>query len=184
MSRPFEPIDRDILKILKDSIRVIPDFPVKGILYKDITPLLKNRETLEITQRMLSRPFRGLNVDYVVGLESRGFLFGTNIAQDLHAGFIPVRKPNKLPSDKIRETYQLEYGNDSVEMHSDAIEKGARVLIHDDLIATGGTAKAATSLVKQLGGTIVGYSFLIELQALEGGNALEPGVPVHSLIRF
>ena len=184
MSRPFEQIDREIQEILKSSIRVIPDFPVQGILYKDITPLLKNSETLEITQRLLSRPLRGLHVDYVVGLESRGFLFGTNLAQDLHAGFIPVRKPDKLPSDKIRQSYELEYGKDSVEMHSDAIEKGAKVVIHDDLIATGGSARAATALVKKLGGTIVGYSFLIELEQLKGAATLEPGVPVHSLIRF
>ena len=183
MEYPFTTIDVQILKLLEDTIRTIPDHPVKGIQFKDITPLLKNRDTLEITKRLLARPLRPLQADYIVGLESRGFLFGTSLAQDLHAGFIPVRKPNKLPADTISVTYQLEYGSDSVEMHKDAIEIGSRVIIHDDLIATGGTAAAATTLVKKLGGVVVGYSFILEIEALEGLNNLEKGVPVYSLLK-
>ena len=183
MEYPFQKIDEQILTLLEQTIRTIPDHPIKGIQFKDITPLLKNRDTLEITKRLLARPLRKLNADYIVGLESRGFLFGTSLAQDLHAGFIPVRKPKKLPAETISVTYELEYGTDSVEMHKDAIEKGVRVVIHDDLIATGGTAKAATELVKQLGGIVVGYSFILEIEALKGRELLEKDVPIYRLLK-
>lgn len=183
MDNVFKTIDDQILELLEQTIRTIPDHPVQGIQFKDITPLLKNRDTLEITNRLLARPLRPLHADYIVGLESRGFLFGPSIAQDLHAGFVPVRKPKKLPAQTISVSYQLEYGTDSVEMHTDAIEKGARVIIHDDLIATGGTAAAATQLVKKLGGTVVGYSFILEISALNGIGLLDPEVPVYSLLK-
>lgn len=171
-----------IVEFLHSTIRTIPDFPKAGIQYKDITPLLKNPAALRLTTEMLVQPFFSENVDVIVGLESRGFLFGVSMAADLHAGFVPVRKPNKLPSDKIFAEYELEYGNDKVEMHSDAIKPGERVVIHDDLIATGGTAAAATELVEKLGGVVVGYSFIIELGFLDGKSNLAQGIPVHSLI--
>jgi adenine phosphoribosyltransferase len=184
MDQLSDDIDARIIDLLTSSIRTVPDFPKPGIQFKDITPLLKDRNLLELTNRLLSKPFRGQHIDYVVGLESRGFLFGSNIAQDLHAGFVPVRKPDKLPYATLSQSYELEYGTDSVEIHADSIEKGAKVLIHDDLVATGGSAMAASRLVQKLGGEIVGYSFLISLEALGGSGSLVPGVPVHSLIRL
>lgn len=171
-----------IADFLNESIRTIPDFPKAGIQFKDITPLLKSPEALRLTTELLVQPYTSQNVDVVVGLESRGFLFGTNMAANLHAGFVPVRKPNKLPSDKIFAEYELEYGKDRVEMHSDAIKPGEKVIIHDDLIATGGTAAAATELVEKLGGIVVGYSFLIELTFLSGREKLSKDVPVYSII--
>jgi len=171
-----------IADYLNSIIRTIPDFPKPGIQFKDITPLLKNPEALRLTTEMLINPFTSQNIDVVVGLESRGFLFGANMAAQLHAGFVPVRKPNKLPSDKIFAEYQLEYGNDRVEMHADAIKPGEKVIIHDDLIATGGTAAAATDLVERLGGIVIGYSFIIELGFLNGKERLTKDAPVHALI--
>lgn len=178
----MDEVKQQIVALLKDNIRNIPDFPKPGIQFKDITPLLKNSDTLELTSQVLARPFRHMNIDYVVGLESRGFLFGTNLAQDLHAGFVPIRKPGKLPSKTISATYALEYGEDQIEMHSDAIHEGARVLIHDDLIATGGSAKAATELVTELGGEVVGYSFIVELAALQGKDQLPEAAKMEILI--
>ncbi|MGM0545140.1 MAG: adenine phosphoribosyltransferase [Bacteroidota bacterium] len=175
-------VKQQIIKLLKEKIRNIPDFPKQGIQFKDITPLLQNTDTLELTSQVLARPFRHENIDYVVGLESRGFLFGTNLAQDLHAGFIPIRKPGKLPADTVSATYALEYGEDTIEMHKDAFSEGDRILIHDDLIATGGSAKAATELVQKLGGQVVGYSFIIELEALHGCDALPGHLPKDILI--
>jgi len=169
---------------LKENIRDVKDFPKPGILFKDITPLLKNPDTLQITSRLLSKPFMNKSVELIVGLESRGFLFGPAIAMKLHAGFVPIRKPNKLPAKTVSATYQLEYGEDKVEIHADSIIEGSRVLIHDDLIATGGTAAAATELVEKLGGEVVGYSFLIELKELEGRKKLKQGVFCHSLMNF
>lgn len=175
-------VKQQIIALLKENIRNIPDFPKPGIQFKDITPLLQNPDTLELTSQVLARPFRGKNIDYVVGLESRGFLFGTNLAQDLHAGFIPIRKPGKLPAETVSATYTLEYGEDSVEMHEDAFTKGDSILIHDDLIATGGSAKAATDLVEKLGGEVVGYSFIIALDALEGIKKLPDHVQKEVLL--
>lgn len=169
-------VKQQIIALLKENIRNIPDFPKKGIQFKDITPLLQNPDTLELTSQVLARPFRHMAIDYVVGLESRGFLFGTNLAQDLHAGFIPIRKPGKLPAETVSATYTLEYGEDTIEIHRDAFEEGHRVLIHDDLIATGGSAKAATELVEHLGGRVVGYSFIIELKALQGCDKLPANI--------
>lgn len=175
-------VKQQIISLIKENIRNISDFPKPGIQFKDITPLLQNPDTLELTSQVLARPFRHNDVDYVVGLESRGFLFGTNLAQDLHAGFVPIRKPGKLPADTISATYALEYGEDTIEMHTDAFSEGDRILIHDDLIATGGSAKAATELIEKLGGKVVGYSFIIELQALQGCNKLPNDIPKEILI--
>lgn len=168
----MDSVHSNIRKYINDTIRTIPDFPKPGIQFKDVTTLLSDREALELTSYMLAISFRDIEVDYVIGLESRGFLFGTNLAQDLNAGFVPVRKPNKLPAETVKATYELEYGVDSLEMHKDAFTAGSRVLIHDDLIATGGTAEAASRLVQELGGIVVGYSFIIELGFLEGKKKL------------
>jgi adenine phosphoribosyltransferase len=175
-------VEQSIKDFISETIRTIPDFPKEGIQFKDITTLLHDKRALELTSFMLAQPFRNKSIDYVVGLESRGFLFGTNLAQDLNAGFVPVRKPGKLPAKTLSETYELEYGEDRMEIHEDAIFNGAKVIIHDDLIATGGTASAATKLVERLGGEIVGYSFIIELSFLSGREMLASGAPVESLI--
>lgn len=176
-------VEKVMTEYLESNIRTIQDFPKKGISFKDITPLLQNKDTLEMTSQLLAKPFRGLGVDYVLGLESRGFLFGIPLAQDLHAGFIPVRKPDKLPWSTIQVSYELEYGQDSLEMHDDALEPGSNVVIHDDLIATGGTAGAATRLVEKMGARIVGYSFVMEISSLNGRKSLKPNVPVEVLIQ-
>lgn len=181
MSQSFEELET---AFLKQKIRDVPDFPKPGIIFKDITPLLKDPDTLYLTNRMLARPFKSVGVDLVVGLESRGFLFGPPLATQLMAGFVPIRKPDKLPAETVSATYELEYGEDKVEIHADSIIKGNRVLIHDDLIATGGTAAAATELVEKLGGEVIGYSFLIELAALEGTKRLKRTANTHSLMRF
>ncbi|MDZ7806868.1 MAG: adenine phosphoribosyltransferase [Gracilimonas sp.] len=175
-------VEQSIKDYITETIRTIPDFPEKGIQFKDITTLLQDERALELTSFMLLQPFRHIDVDYVVGLESRGFLFGTNLAQDLNAGFVPVRKPGKLPAKTLSETYALEYGEDNIEIHEDAIFKGAKVLIHDDLIATGGSAGAATKLINRLGGDVIGYSFIIELSFLNGRKKLKKGVPIDSII--
>src|SRR5918992_2643258 len=155
------PIER-----LKALIRDIPDFPKQGILFRDITPLLADPSGLALAVELLANPFRGKNIDLVVGAESRGFIFGTAVACCLSAGFILVRKPGKLPHKKVSMSYELEYGTDSLEMHADSIVAGQRVLVVDDVLATGGTMKASCDLVKQLGGTIVSVAVLIELAAL------------------
>jgi adenine phosphoribosyltransferase len=178
----MDAVKASLVNLIKNRIRNIPDFPKPGIQFKDITPLLQDRDTLELTSHLLARPFRNSEIDYVVGLESRGFLFGTNLAQDLHAGFIPIRKPGKLPSETISATYALEYGEDTIEMHSDAFSEGSSVILHDDLIATGGSAAAATELVQKLGGVVVGYSFIIELKDLDGRSKLSSEADVDVLI--
>src|SRR6056297_1312801 len=172
----------ELKKILKDNIRSVKDFPKKGIIYKDITPLLNDKYLLELTSRLLAEPFRGHQIDYVAGLESRGFIFGTHLAQDLHAGFIPIRKPNKLPAETESVDYELEYGTDSLEIHKDSINPGDNVLIHDDLVATGGSAMAATRLVEKLGGNIIGYSFVMEIEFLKGRQSLDQTVPFYSIL--
>lgn len=178
----MQKIEESIKEYLINNIRTIPDFPKPGIQFKDITTLLANKKALQLTSMLLTEPFREKEIDYVVGLESRGFLFGTNMAQVLNAGFIPVRKPGKLPSEIISETYALEYGEDSLELHKDALVEGARVVIHDDLIATGGSAAAATRLVERLGGIVIGYSFIIELSFLKGREALNKTAPIETII--
>lgn len=178
----MEQLHQQIRATLENYIRNIPDFPKPGIQFKDITPLLKDPEALELTTRMLVRPFRNQKIDYVMGIESRGFLFGTTIAQELNAGFIPVRKPNKLPYDTVQESYELEYGSETIEMHKDALEEGSRVLLHDDLIATGGSAAAASRMVKEAGAQLAGYSFIVELEGLDGRSVLMDDVPYEVLM--
>ncbi len=173
-----------IIEHISDTIRDVPDFPKPGIIFKDITPLLRDAQTLSMSRRLLVEPFAGQKIDLIVGLESRGFLFGPAMAMQLNAGFVPIRKPNKLPAKTLSASYQLEYGEDSVEIHTDSIIKGNRVLIHDDLIATGGTAAAATELVEKLGGTVVGYSFIIELEGLRGKNSLKKDAQYEALLSF
>ena len=153
---------------LKKRIRHVPDFPKAGILFYDVTTLLRDPQGFKLAIDSLTLPLTGGAIDLVVGIESRGFILGAAVADRIGAGFVPVRKLGKLPSSTIRASYDLEYGSDSLEMHRDAIEPGQRVLIVDDLLATGGTAKAAVDLVKQLGGVVEGVSFLIELLALNG----------------
>lgn len=178
----MQKVEESIKEYLLENIRNIPDFPKPGIQFKDITTLLSDKKALQLTSFLLSEPFLEMDVDYVVGLESRGFLFGTNMAQDLNAGFVPVRKPGKLPADTISETYALEYGEDSLELHSDAIKPGSKVIIHDDLIATGGSAGAATRLIERLGGEVVAYSFIMELSFLNGRDTLSSKAPIESII--
>lgn len=160
---------------LRTKIRHVPDFPKPGILFYDITTLLRDAAGLRQTIDGLSEPFRGEQIDLVVGIESRGFILGCAIADRLGAGFVPVRKPGKLPASTIQQSYELEYGSDTLEIHEDAIRAGQKVLIVDDLLATGGTARAALDLVSQTGGEVVGLAFLVELEFLNGraklGNA-------------
>lgn len=177
-------IDQSTLEYIKAHIRNIPDFPKPGIQFKDITPVLSDAKALHLAVESLASPFLDQKIDMVVGLEARGFLFGTAMALKLNAGFIPIRKPNKLPADTVKAIYELEYGTDSVEMHADAIKPGMRILIHDDLIATGGTAKAATQLVRERGGDITGFSFLVGLKDLHGKDSLPKDIPVVTLIEF
>ena len=167
---------------LKRLIRDIPDFPKPGILFRDITPLLADPSGLALAVELLANPFRGKNIDLVVGAESRGFIFGTAVACCLSAGFVVVRKPGKLPHQRISMSYDLEYGKDTLEMHADAIVKGQRVLIVDDLLATGGTMRACCDLVTKLGGDIAGIAVLIELTDLRGRDHLRH--PIHSVLRY
>ena len=158
---------------IKSMIRNIPNFPKEGILFLDITTALKDPKTLNTMIDYLYEQFKDEKVDYVAGIESRGFIFGMPLASKLNAGFIPIRKPNKLPAETIKETYDLEYGTDTIEIHADAIEEGASVVIIDDLLATGGTAAAACNLVKKAGGKIVAAAFVIELSFLQGRKKIE-----------
>jgi adenine phosphoribosyltransferase len=164
-------------------VRDIPDFPRPGIVFKDITPVLTSAEGLDAAVSALAGLARDLDVDVVIGAEARGFLLGPAIARDLGAGFVLARKPGKLPHETVRAEYVLEYGTDALELHSDAVAAGARVLVHDDLLATGGTARAKIDLVEQLGGTVVGLAFVIELEFLNGREKLE-GYDVFSLIQY
>jgi adenine phosphoribosyltransferase len=168
---------------LASRIRDIPDFPKPGILYKDITPLLLDADALRQAVAELAEWTRPRGVDYVVAAEARGFILGAAMAIELGAGFVPARKPGKLPSDTISADYILEYGVDSLEMHSDALADGARVLVHDDLLATGGTARALADLVQGTGAEVVGCAFLVELAFL-GGRERLTGYDVHSLISY
>jgi adenine phosphoribosyltransferase len=168
---------------LKQFIRNIPDFPKPGILFRDITPLLSNPGAFRETVDALRNRYEGKRIDKVVAIESRGFVFASPVAYRLGAGFIPLRKPGKLPSETISESYALEYGEAALEIHSDAIRPGDRVLILDDLLATGGTAAAAISLVKKLGGEVVELCFVIELKSLRGRDKLD-GTPIFSLLTY
>ena len=171
------------MKDLKAYIREIPDFPKPGILFYDITTLLQDSLTLRMTVDRFVWLFAERRIDKVVGIESRGFMFAPIVAYDLNAGFVPVRKPGKLPAEKVRETYDLEYGTDTLEMHRDAIRPGEHVLIVDDVVATGGTAAATARLVESLGGVVAGFGFIIELTFLDGRKKLD-GYDVASLIQY
>src|SRR5271167_2226931 len=168
---------------LKDLIREIPDFPKKGILFYDITTLLKDKAGFATLIDALSEHYIGKHIDLIVGIEARGFIFGPALAYRLNAGFVPVRKPNKLPAEVARISYDLEYGTDTLEIHMDAIEPGQRVVIVDDLLATGGTMEATVKLVRQLGGEIAGLGFAIELDFLKGREKFE-GYDVLSLLHY
>jgi adenine phosphoribosyltransferase len=168
---------------LKSKIRHVPDFPKAGILFYDVTTLLRDPEGFRLAIDRLALPYHDRGISLVVGIESRGFILGAAVADRIGAGFVPVRKLGKLPSECVRATYDLEYGTDSLEMHRDAIEPGQRVLIVDDLLATGGTARATVDLVKQLGGVVEGVGVLIELVALNGRKRLE-GEQVISVLQY
>jgi adenine phosphoribosyltransferase len=170
-------------EVIRSRIRDIPDYPKKGILFKDITPLLKDRNALAVCINELAKAAVGLDADYIVGTESRGFIIGAALAYRLNVGFVPARKQGRLPYDKVSRTYDLEYGTATLEMHRDAVERGSRVLIVDDLLATGGTARATADLVGDLGGKVTGFAFVVELAGL-GGRERLGGSRVISLIRY
>jgi adenine phosphoribosyltransferase len=168
---------------LRGYVRDIPDFPRPGIVFRDITPLLLDPRALDAAVARLTRAARDLDIDFVVAAEARGFILGGALARALHAGFVPARKRGKLPHATVSSEYELEYGIDALEVHADALAGGARVLIHDDLLATGGTAAALCDLVTRLGGEIVACAFLVELSFLGGRERLKP-YPVQSLIEY
>ena len=176
-------LDADVEALLRGCIRDIPDFPKPGILFRDLTPLLANADALRAAVRAIADPFRGDEIDCVLGTEARGFIFGAAVALELGAGFVPARKPGKLPHTTHSASYELEYGTDEVEMHIDGVRPGERVLVVDDLIATGGTAVATVALARQAGGILVGCAFLVELGALEGRKALEVD-RIHSVLTY
>jgi adenine phosphoribosyltransferase len=168
---------------LKSLIRDVPDFPMQGILFRDVTPLLRDPAGLAQVVDALAERYRGQRIDVVAGIESRGFIFGTPLAVALGTGFVPIRKLGKLPADKITREYALEYGTNSLEVHRDAVRPGERVLLVDDLLATGGTARAASGLLEDLGAEVVETAFVIELAFLNGRAAME-GRPVHALLTY
>ena len=168
---------------LKKLIRNVPDFPQPGIIFRDITPLLADAQALSLATRRMAEPFRRLKVDRVLGAESRGFIFGALVARELNCGFAPIRKPGKLPGKTISAQYQLEYGADKLQIHTDAFQTGQKILMVDDLLATGGTMAASCQMVEKLGGNIVGISFLIELIFLKGRQKLG-NYTIHSLISY
>lgn len=175
MSEPIE--------MLRGLIRDVPDFPKEGIIFKDITPLLGNKVGLRTSADLLAKPFAGRGITAVAGMESRGFIFAVPVAERLGTGFVPIRKPGKLPHDTIREEYELEYGTDCLEMHRDALGPGDKVLVVDDLLATGGTAEATVKLIRSVGAEVAGVAFVIELGFLNGRSRLN-GVEVKSLIVY
>ena len=172
-----------MLDRLRQFVRDIADYPAPGIIFRDITPLLRDPAGLSLAVELMVNPFRDAQVDLVVGAESRGFIFGTALARALNAGFVPIRKKGKLPATTLGEDYELEYGTDTLEIHTDAINPGQRVLMVDDLIATGGTLKAGVKLIEQLGGQLVGITVLIELEALRGAERVAPHC-VHAVLRY
>ena len=173
------------LALVESRVRAIPDFPKPGILFRDITPVLAHRDSLTAALELHVERAKGFGKTpaRVCGMESRGFLFGMAVAERLGAGFVPVRKPGKLPAETIEESYELEYGTDTLQIHVDAIEKGHDVLIIDDLLATGGTASTAVKLVQRLGGNVIGALFLVELEGLQGRSRLDD-IPVESLLTY
>ncbi len=178
-TQPSTPCAAELLNLIRD----VPDFPKPGIVFRDITPLLRDPAGLSLSVELMTQPHRNKHIDIVVGAESRGFIFGTAVARNLSAGFVPIRKPGKLPAARKTATYDLEYGTDRLEIHEDAIGKGQRVLMVDDLLATGGTMKACCELVEQLGGNIISVVFLIELAGLHGRDKLRKW-DVHSVLRY
>ncbi len=184
-SNPISSYMNSLTDRLKEVIRDVPDFPKPGIMFKDITPILQNPQLAAQIVDALSEEARSLNVDAIAGVESRGFFFGPQMARSLSVPFIPIRKKGKLPYHTVSYAYDLEYGQAVVEMHKDAVDPGMRVLVHDDLLATGGTAMAGAELVKMQQGVITGFSFLVELAFLNGRNALEPyQIPIHSVVTY
>ncbi|HXW76980.1 MAG TPA: adenine phosphoribosyltransferase [Candidatus Eremiobacteraceae bacterium] len=169
---------------MEQLIRAIPDFPIPGILFRDITPLLKDKRGFAAAIDLMASAFADEQIDYVVAIEARGYILGAPIAYKLGAGFIPVRKPGKLPFEKINVDYELEYGTNTLEMHKDAFSSGDRILLVDDLLATGGTAAATCELLGKLGAHVVGIAFLIELRALGGRKKLPSGVEVRAFIEY
>lgn len=167
---------------LESLIRDVPDFPKPGILFKDITPLLADPAGFSEACDRLAEPFKDKGITKVVGIESRGFIFGAPVAERLGAGLVPIRKPGKLPAERVNQSYELEYGTDTIEIHADAVSPGEKVLLVDDLLATGGTMAAAAELVTKIGGQIVGIAFVIELCFLSGRDKL-PGQNIHTLIQ-
>jgi adenine phosphoribosyltransferase len=178
------PTDSQSHTLLDAAIRIIPDFPKPGVSFKDITPLLANPQTLKLAIDKLMETMQGQQVDKIIALDARGFLFGGAIASRIGAGLVPVRKKGKLPFDTESIAYDLEYGSNTVEIHVDAIAPGERVWLIDDVLATGGTAAAAATLVERLGGQLLGMSFLIELTFLNGRQALPSGIPVFNVLEY
>ncbi len=176
--------DKNLPELIKSKIRDVPDFPREGILFKDITTVLRDPEAFKHAVNLLAKHYEKQKIDYIAGIEARGFIFGSALAYKLGVGFIPIRKPGKLPSKTERVSYDLEYGKDSLEIHTDAVEPGKRVLIVDDLLATGGTAEAAIKLVKKIGGVIVGIAFVVELEFLKGREKLPENCKITTLITF
>lgn len=169
---------------VKSKIRAVPDFPKPGIIFRDITTAFKDAKTLQTMIDYFCEQFKDTKIDYVAGIESRGFILGMPIAYKLNAGFVPIRKPNKLPAATYSQEYELEYGTDKIEVHRDAFEQGANVLIVDDLLATGGTAEAACKLVKKTGANLVGIAFLIELTDLNGREKLTDAPQIISMLKY
>lgn len=173
------------INYVKEHIRLIPDFPKEGIQFVDITTTLKDAKAFGITLDYMKDSLNGRKIDIIVGLESRGFIYGAALSAAMNVGFVPIRKPGKLPADVISVDYDLEYGKDTIEMHKDAIKPGQKILIVDDLLATGGTADAASKLIRKAGGDIVGAVFFIELTSLEGRKRLEvDGIKVKSMLQY
>ncbi len=176
--------DKNAPELIKSKIRDVADFPREGIIFKDITTVLSDSEAFKHCVDLLAKHFEKQKIDYIAGIESRGFIFGSALAYRLGVGFIPIRKPGKLPSKTEKVSYDLEYGKDSLEIHTDAVEPGKRVLIVDDLLATGGTAEAAIKLVKKIGGVIIGIAFVVELEFLKGREKLPEDCKITTLISF
>ena len=175
----------DKFQYVREHVREVPDFPKKGILFLDITTATKDAKSMQYMTDFLYEQFKDEKIDYVAGIESRGFIFGAAVAYKLGAGFVPIRKPNKLPAKTIKEEYSLEYGTDTIEIHADALKEGDRVLVIDDLLATGGTALAACNLVKRIGAEVIASAFIIELDPLKGREKIEAtGVKVVSMLNY
>jgi len=180
----FKPISPDKAEWLKGKIRDIPDFPKPGIVFKDLTTLLKDQEAFGYVVDVFAEQYGPLNPKYVAGIEARGFILGSALANKLKVGFIPVRKPGKLPARVVTQSYQLEYGTDRLEVHEDCVAKGDRVVLIDDLLATGGTAGAAYSLLTKVGADVISLGFVVELGFLNGRSKMPPGVECNSIICF